>query len=102
IPALWIADGRTAEVWTTAVLPRDDDSGKHVRVLADAAANVTGPLLCTAQSDDGNPRRVCPPVAIFDGWHRAAAWITQIRRGRTYAISGYLIVTQHRVPLWTP
>ena len=60
---------------------------------------MTGPLLCTARSQDGSATRILPPVVIFDAWHRAAAWIAQLRRGTAYSITGYLIVTQHQVPL---
>jgi len=99
VPALNITDGRTADEWTTAVLEDPTDSGAHVRRLADGGASVSGPLVCTAQSVDGNVTRLKPPIVIFDGWHRAAAWIAQLRRGQAYPIAGQLIVTEHPVPL---
>lgn len=99
VPVLRIADGRTVDDWTTAVLKDQSDSGAHVRRLADAAAPVTGPLVCTAQSADGSVARVNPPIVIFDGWHRAAGWVAQLRRGQTYSITGQLIVTERPVPL---
>jgi hypothetical protein len=99
LPTLRIADGRTAEEWTTAILEDQTDSGKHVRNLADAVREVVGPLTCTAQTADGSVGRVQAPVVIFDGWHRAAAWIAQLQRGANYSISGSLVVTQHPVPL---
>ena len=99
VPALRITDGRTAEEWTTAILDDQTESGKHVRDLADAARAVAGPLMCTAQTTDGSVTRVQAPIVIFDGWHRVAAWIAQLRRGANYSISGSLVVTQHPVPL---
>ena len=97
-PALRIADGRTADEWTTAVLGDQTDSGAHVRRLADAGREVVGPLTCTAQTADGTAARLQAPIVIFDGWHRVAAWIAQLRRGANYRISGNLVVTQHPVP----
>jgi hypothetical protein len=99
VPALYIADGRTVDDWTTAVLKDQTDSGTHARRLADAAEAVTGPLVCTAQTADGTPTHLRPPIVIFDGWHRAAGWVAQVRRGRPYLITGQLVVTEHPVPL---
>lgn len=99
VPTLRITDGRTAEEWTTAILEDRMDSGRHVRGLADVAKEVVGPLTCTAQTADGTVARVQTPIVIFDGWHRAAAWIAQLRRGANFSISGSLVVTQHPVPL---
>ena len=99
VPALRITDGRTVEEWTTAVLQDQTDSGAYVRELADAAKEVFGPLTCTAQTADGSAARVQPPIVIFDGWHRAAAWVAQLRRGRKYSLTGSLVVTQNPVPL---
>ncbi len=99
VPGLRITDGRTADAWTTAVLAGQTDSGAHVRALAAAPEPVSGPLICTAQSADGGLVRVKPPIVIFDGWHRAAAWIEQLRHGAAYAITGMLLVTEHPVPL---
>ena len=98
VPALRITDGRTAEEWTTAILDDQTDSGRHVRNLADAARGVVGPLTSTAQTADGSVAHVQAPIVIFDGWHRVAAWIAQLRRGANYAVSGSLVVTQHPVP----
>jgi hypothetical protein len=85
VDALRIADGRTAEDWTTAVLEDQTDSGRHVRGLADAGREVVGPLTCTAQTADGTVARLQPPIVILDGWHRVAAWIAQLRNGANYA-----------------
>jgi len=99
VPALRITDGRTADEWTTAILQDQTDSGKHVRDLANATGEGTGPLTCTAQTADGSVARIQPPILIFDGWHRGGAWIAQLRRGANYSITGNLVVTQHPVPL---
>jgi hypothetical protein len=99
VSVLRIADGRTAEDWTTAVLQDQTESATHVRALADTNDVVVGPLLCTAQTADGSVTNVRPPIVIFDGWHRVAAWIAQLRRGTAYPITGSLVITQHSVPL---
>jgi hypothetical protein len=61
-----ITDGRTREEWTTAILDDQTDSGEHVRELADAAEEVTGPLTCTAQAADGSVARIQPAIVIFE------------------------------------
>lgn len=99
VAALRITDGRTVEDWTNAVLKDQMESGAHVRALADTAEVVSGPLTCTAQTADGSVACVKPPIVIFDGWHRAAAWIAQLRRGATYPMAGSLVVTRHPVAL---
>ena len=81
VPALRIADGRTAEEWTTAILSDQTDSGAHVRSLADAGRQVVGPLTCTAQAADDSGTQVQSPIVIFDGWHRVAAWIALTSAG---------------------
>jgi hypothetical protein len=97
VPALRIADGRKADDWTSAVLTDQGDSGAHVRVLAGAVDLVAGPLVCTAQTAGGT--QVRSPVVIFDGWHRAAAWISQLRGGAAYPITSSLVITRDAVPL---
>jgi hypothetical protein len=99
VPALVIANGRTAEDWTTTMLENETESGEHVRAQAERPEIVAGPLTCTAQMADGRLDRVKPPIVIFDGWHRAAAWISQLRRGAAYPISAGLIVTTYPVKL---
>jgi hypothetical protein len=99
VRGLSLADRRTADAWVDAVAIDQTDSGRHVRSLAEAVGPVTGPVLCTAQSADGSATNVRQPVVIFDAWHRAAAWIMQLRRGEVYPIIGFLVVTEHRVPL---
>lgn len=99
VPALHIADGRPLQAWTNAVMQDQADSGRHVRAMAAAADRVVGPLLCAAQRAGENPLRVRAPIVIFDAWHRAAAWVSQIGGGESYPIRGYLVVTEHRTPL---
>jgi hypothetical protein len=99
IGALRIVDGRTLEEWTATVLTDSSDSGAHVRRLVEATEQVAGPLTCTAQAVDADSPRVRPPIVVFDGWHRGAAWIAQLRRGRAYSILGNLVITEHPVPL---
>lgn len=102
VPALRIIDSRSADDWTTAILEDQADSGTHVRALAAAPNPVSGPLICTAQTRDGGPSSMRAPIVVFDGLHRVAAWIEQLRRGAAYAITGMLVVTEHPVPLQVP
>src|SRR5262245_44033600 len=101
LPVLQLADRRTAEEWATAVLQEPTREGQEVRARANSPQPVCGPLVCTATGQIVANGRLDLnlPIVLFDGWHRAAAWIGQLRRGARYSISGYLVVTQHEVPL---
>jgi hypothetical protein len=53
------------------------------------------PLVCTLQVADSDPDCASGPVVIFDGWHRAAAWLTRVRVGDTCRLAADLIKTKH-------
>ncbi len=80
------------------MLEHEAESAAFLRRLADRTDVVTGPLTCSARKMDGEVLKVLPPIVIFDGCHRAAAWIMQVRRGADYPIAASLIVTQCPVP----
>ncbi len=66
-------------------------SGEWVRALAGRAEPVGGPLLGVARRAEG-------PVTLFDGMHRAAAWVAQARTGRIYPITVNVVVTERPAP----
>ncbi len=95
IPLLRLVDQRTIEQWKLAA-PLDPAGFKYYRALADSPEPVEGPLICTAQTDGS--KSYVPPIIVFDGWHRVAAWSEQLNRA-DYPISAYLIITKDPVPL---
>jgi hypothetical protein len=99
VPTMQIADGRWLADWTKAVISEQADSGAHVRALAHAGEPVQGPLTCTASLAEGSRTDIVPPLVIFDGWHRAAAWVAQLGCGAHYPITANLVVTRKPVPL---
>lgn len=98
VPHLRLADARTIDEWKLAG-PTDQEGFKHYRELAESDERIEGPLICTTRSD-GNDGFI-PPVVVFDGWHRVAAWTDHLE-SNNYPISAYLILTQERVPLLEP
>jgi hypothetical protein len=98
VPALIITDGRSLEAWTDAVLLDQGRSGADVRAMVAGAAAVAGPMICTATLPEGSDTME-PPLIIFDGWHRGAAWLEHGRRGHRYPIGAYLILTRRQASL---
>ena len=98
VPMLQLADTRTIEKWKLSA-PADQDGFNHYRALADSTERVEGPLICTAKSDGSDG--FIPPIVVFDGWHRVAAWTDQLEND-DYPISAYLILTRKQVPLLEP
>jgi len=98
VPHLRLADSRTVDNWKLTA-PADQEGFKHYRELAESDERIKGPLICTATTDgtDG----FVPPVVVFDGWHRVAAWTDHLESD-DYPITAYLILTRERVPLLEP
>jgi hypothetical protein len=93
LPLLQLHDHRPADVLTT-LRAVDSREGDYVRMMTAAEAPVMGPLTSTCQAAvvDGT-FQLQPPFLIFDGWHRAAAWILQGRAGKVYPITANVILT---------
>ena len=98
VPHLRLADSRTIDKWKLAA-SADPEGFKHYRALAESDERIEGPLICTAKSDGSDG--FVPPIVVFDGWHRVAAWTEQLEDD-DYPIRAYLILTQERVPLLEP
>lgn len=98
VSLLRLADSRTIEKWKLAA-PGDQEGFKHYRELAENDKRIEGPLVCAARSDGADG--FVPPVVVFDGWHRVAAWTDQLESD-DYPIRAYLILTQESVPLLEP
>jgi len=101
IPLLAIFDGRPLQDWANAILADKTASGDHARQLAKADTQVSGPFVCAAALGlDDTPGSLREPVVIYDGWHRAAAWVSHCRRRAPYPVTADVIITQHTDPLW--
>ena len=93
---LHIADGRRLIAWTDAILVAQTEDAEHVRRLVAKNDPVVSSLICTARIAG---QALLPPVVIFDGWHRAAAWVEHGRRGNKYSITADIILTNEIPPL---
>lgn len=90
-------DGRPAEAFAEDLLGQASREGEHARALAEAREPVAGPLLCLARLEG---KVIHPPLTAYDGCHRLAAWISQLKRVAPYAITAHLILTRRQVPFW--
>jgi len=92
--AMVLADGRTIPQWIEAVGMHDASGDAFCRGMADSDQPVVGPLICAAPVSSDDRARVLGPIVLYDGWHRAAAWWTQVDRGANYDIDAYLVLTK--------
>jgi hypothetical protein len=49
------------------------------------------PIVCTVQVSRDDTNSVVPPVTIFDGWHRAKAWLVS---GGPYPLIAEIVKTK--------
>lgn len=64
-----------------------------IRKLEADQGDIAGPFLGVARSLDG-------PFTLFDGVHRAVAWLRHAEKGRNYPITLNLILTRQSVSEW--
>lgn len=67
-----------------------DGSGDWVRQLV-AGGDVVGPFVAVARRPEG-------PLTLFDGLHRAAAWVGHANAGRRYPILVDVVITARAAP----
>jgi hypothetical protein len=91
IPNVRVMEGRPLNDWATSVLDVQNESGEWVRRLAAGGAPIVGPLLTIARRTEG-------PLTLFDGMHRAAAWVAHARAERGYPITVNVVITKRRAP----
>jgi hypothetical protein len=73
------------------------DTQERVRAMVAGEERIVGPLTCTCQHEPIDPGglRLIPPVVVFDGWSRLAAWILHGVNGKVYPITANVILTTH-------
>ena len=54
----------------------------------------TAPIVCAIRVAEDDTTNLIEPFAIYDGWHRAAAWLINIREGRPYPLTAEIIKTK--------
>lgn len=93
---LVLADGRSVESWQADTTQENGESAAHVQRLIhdpwDGAGK--GYLICAATLVPGNPSQQLSDIVIYDGWHRAAAFMERVRLARAKSIHGYLVITR--------
>jgi hypothetical protein len=92
---IYLFDGTSLPQWTAAKIAEDSPSAEYVRGLARSDQEIAGRLVATLQMPAQEQRG---PAVLYDGWHRAAAWFSQIQRGRQYPVRANLIITRDPDP----
>lgn len=98
---LVLADGRSIASWKADVTREHGESAAHIRRLIDdptGSAN-GGHLLCAATVVSDAPTLRINDAVLYDGWHRAAAFLERARLGRAHSIRGYLVTARVADPL---
>jgi hypothetical protein len=52
------------------------------------------PIVCTVQVAEDGTDHLVGPFVIYDGWHRAAAWLISTREGQPYRLNAKVIKTK--------
>lgn len=87
-----LADGRTLAQWIEDVKRTGGEKRRYFDQLVDVSPLQTGRLFCAAKVKQSNPLRI-GRLTLYDGWHRAAAWLQRCNSGRVSAIRSYVVVT---------
>jgi hypothetical protein len=67
--------------------------GQYVRWLVQSPD--VRPLVCAVQVAEEDTDRLVGPAVVYDGWHRAAAWLIRVRGGDSCRLTVDLIKTKH-------
>lgn len=93
---LVLSDGRSVEAWQADTAKENGESAAHVQRLiqepVDGASK--GHLICAATLVQGDPAQQLSDIVLYDGWHRAAAFLERVRLARAKSIHGYLVLTR--------
>lgn len=98
IKSIFLADGRSIEAWIVDARNSGGDSYAYFCRMVDDVSLPEGRLVCAARLVDATANKIST-VVLYDGWHRAAAWVARIKQGRPTAIDAFLIVTYEEDPL---
>lgn len=101
ILSLELADGRTVPEWVAATSRSGTADWRYVEAMVSAPSAPGGALVAAAQLITEEPDVVTGPKYLYDGWHRAAAWLERSRRGLEEHAPIYLILTRQQDPLRT-
>ena len=77
VPVLVAVNGRVPLADWAAIRARDPGhAGSYIRGMVDSPEPVAGPLVCACAGETlGEEICVQPPLVVFDGCHRGAAWV---------------------------
>jgi hypothetical protein len=80
---IFLADGRHLSSWLSGA---SLESTAYFASLRDAEVPPAGPLVASVHSSGSGP------YVLYDGWHRAAAWLDRCKSGKVSNIAAHLIV----------
>ncbi len=99
IASLALADGTTVPEWIASNARNGGEGLRSVQAMAESATRLHGALIVAAQLLSEEPEVVTGPKYLYDGWHRAAAWLERSKRGLDEDVPIYLILTKQQDPV---
>jgi len=99
IQSLQLADGRTVSEWMASASQSGSEGWRFVEAMVSAPTAPVGALIAAAQLITEEPDVVTGPKYLYDGWHRAAAWLERSRQGLDEDAPIYLILTRQQDPV---
>ena len=96
-----LADGRSIEDWIARTTAAGDEACAYFRRMVEDPAVATGRIVCAADFANHDARQL-GTIVLYDGWHRAAAWVERNRTGNPSVLEAYLIIVRHPDPLLLP
>lgn len=95
--ALRLSNGMTLDDWMAHLhTEAKADSLAHIQQLVEAQEAPQGPVLVVASVVDTSPPSETTrlgAVALYDGWHRTAAWLIRCRQQRPSPLLANLVIT---------
>lgn len=98
VATIILADGRSIETWIQGTTTSDGDTYAHFHRMVDDQVPPQGHLVGAAELVDLTAHQL-GTVVLYDGWHRAAAWIERCKQGKPSTITAFLVVTRLADPL---
>lgn len=101
IASVVLANGRTIHAWIQATTTSESDAHAYFCRLVECATPPEGQLIVAAELIDPVKHHL-GAFMLYDGWHRAAAWVERNKQGKASNMAAFLVVTRHCDPLQSP
>lgn len=89
-----LADGRTMKQWIDDARRSNGAELEYFNQLVNDGSLHSGRLFCVSQMRRNQPLQI-GRLTVYDGWHRAAAWLERCNKGLVSMLRSYLVITRN-------